>query len=90
MAADCKSAGPRIYGGSNPPLCTRFYDECFPMNRLWLAMSAYAVLAILALTTIDDRKFKLATLAALAFFAIRTLTVSRKNDREERDGHDDE
>ena len=27
MAADCKSAGPRIYGGSNPPLCTRFLNE---------------------------------------------------------------
>ena len=23
MAADCKSAAPRSYGGSNPPLCTR-------------------------------------------------------------------
>ena len=23
MAADCKSAGPRTYGGSNPPLSTR-------------------------------------------------------------------
>ena len=25
MAADCKSAAPWSYGGSNPPLCTRFH-----------------------------------------------------------------
>ena len=45
-------------------------------------MGAYAVLAVLAAITIDDRKFKLATLAVLAMFAIRTLTWSRKRDRE--------
>ena len=36
------------------------------INRLWVALGAYAVLAILALTTIDDRRFKLVTLAILA------------------------
>ena len=55
------------------------------LNRLWVALVAYAVLAILALTTIDDRKFKLVTRAILAMFAIRTLTWSRKSDRDERD-----
>ena len=45
-------------------------------------MGVYAVLAILAALTIDDQKFKLATLAILAMFAIRTLSWSRKLDRE--------
>ena len=55
------------------------------MNRLWVALGAYAVLAILAAITIADQKFKLATLAVLAMFAIRTLSWSRKLDREKRD-----
>ncbi len=60
------------------------------MNRLWVALGAYAVLAILAAATISDQKFKLATLAVLAMFAIRTLSWSRKLDREERERKDDE
>jgi len=60
------------------------------MNRLWVALGAYAVLAILAATTIADQKFKLATLAILAMFAIRTLSWSRKLDREARKRQDDE
>ena len=60
------------------------------MNRLWVALGAYAVLAVLAGTTIADRKFKLATLAILAMFAIRTWSWSRKQDREERDRQDRE
>ena len=59
------------------------------MKRLWVALSAYAVLAILAAATITDQKFKLATLAVLAMFAIRTLSWSRKMDREERDRQND-
>ena len=85
MAADCKSAAPWSYGGSNPPLCTRF-----SMNRLRVALGVYAVLAILAATTIADQKFKLGTLAVLAMFAIRTLTWHRKLDREKRDRQDEE
>jgi hypothetical protein len=60
------------------------------MKRLWVALSAYAVLAILAAETITDQKFKLATLAVLAMFAIRTLSWSRKTDREARDRRNDE
>jgi len=60
------------------------------MNRLWVALGAYAVLAILAAATIADQKFKLATLAVLAMFAIRTLSWSRKLDRERRDRHNGE
>jgi hypothetical protein len=58
--------------------------------KFWIAMGAYAVLAVLAAVTIDDRKFKLATLAVLALFAIRTLTWSRKLDREREEQHRDE
>ena len=34
MAADCKSAAPRSYGGSNPPLCTRIGSGDSRTNRL--------------------------------------------------------
>ena len=60
------------------------------MKRLWIALSAYAVLAILAAATLTDQKFKLATLAVLAMFAIRTVSWSRKQDREGHNRHDDE
>jgi len=53
--------------------------------KLWIALGTYAVLAILTALTIDDQKFKLATLAILAMFAIRTLAWSRKMDREKRE-----
>jgi len=59
------------------------------MNRLWMALSAYAVLGILAAATITDQKFKLATLAVLAMFAIRTWSWSRRLDREARDRQDE-
>jgi len=59
------------------------------MNRLWLALGAYAVLAILAVVTITDQKFKLATVAVLAMFAIRTWSWSRKLDHEARDQQDE-
>ena len=55
-----------------------------------IAMSVYAVLAVLTALTIDDRKFKLATLAVLAMFAIRTLIWSRKMDRESEESSEDE
>ena len=58
------------------------------MKRLWVALGAYAVLAVLAATTISDQKFRLATLAVLAMFAIRTWSWSKKRDRDERDQHD--
>jgi len=59
--------------------------------KFWIAIGAYVLLAILAALTIDDQKFKLATLAILAMFAIRTLSWSRKLDRErEQQQRDDE
>ncbi len=60
------------------------------MKRLWLALGAYAVLAILVATTIADQRFKLAALAILAMFAVRSWSWSRKLDRERRDRQDEE
>ncbi len=58
------------------------------MKRLWVAFGVYAVLAVLAWTTISDQKFKLATLAILAMFAVRTWSWSRKQAHEQRERHD--
>ncbi len=56
------------------------------MKRLWVALGAFAVLMVLTWITIDDRKFRLAALAILAMFAVRTWSHSRKLRREqERD-----
>ncbi len=60
------------------------------MKRLWLALGAYTVLAILVATTITEQRFKLAALAILAMFAVRSWSWSRKLDREQRDHHDGE
>jgi len=57
------------------------------MNKLVVAMGVYAVLAALAWTTLSDPKFKLATLAILAMFAVRTWTWSKKQEQERRE-HD--
>ncbi len=61
------------------------------MNKLLVAIGAYAVLATLAWTTLSDPKFKFATLAILAMFALRTWSWSKKleeerREEEERDG----
>jgi hypothetical protein len=59
------------------------------MRRLWVALSVYVVLAVLAWTTISDQKFKLATLAILTMFAVRTWSWSRKQAHEHRERHDE-
>ena len=41
--------------------------------RLWIALFAYVVLGLLAWLTLDDRNFRIVTLALLAFFAIKTV-----------------
>jgi len=48
------------------------------MSRFSLAMVAYAVLAVLSWYTLTDEKLRLATLAVLALFAVKTL-VRRKD-----------
>ena len=56
------------------------------MKKLWVALGAFAVLMVLTLITIDDQKFRLAALAVLAMFAIRTWTHSRKQQHEQERG----
>ena len=43
------------------------------VNRFVLAMAAYVVLAVLSWSTITDEKLRLATLAVLALFAVKTV-----------------
>jgi hypothetical protein len=66
MAADCKSAAPWSYGGSNPPLCTRNTGTEGPREQgtaeQWIVKSADRDL---------DRKFW----AALAMFAVLAVLV---------------
>jgi hypothetical protein len=48
------------------------------ISRFSLAMVAYAVLAVLSWNTITDEKLRLASLAVLALFAVKTV-VRRKD-----------
>jgi hypothetical protein len=48
------------------------------LNRLTIAFAIYAVLGVLAWSTISDSRIRLVTLAILALFAVRTL-FNRKN-----------
>ena len=87
MAADCKSAAPcelRRFESSPVHQLSDVNVWCW-MNRLLVAFGVYAVLAALAWTTLSDPKFKYATVAILAMFAVRTWTWSKKQERERRD-----
>ena len=48
------------------------------VSRFSLAIVAYVVLALLSWNTITDEKLRLATLAVLALFAVKTI-VRRKD-----------
>ena len=43
------------------------------MNRLIFALAAYVVLAVLSWNTISDSRIRLATLAVLAMFALKSF-----------------
>ena len=47
-------------------------------KKLLVAFAIYVVLGALAWTTLSDPKFRYATLAILAMFALRTWSWSRK------------
>ena len=53
------------------------------MKRVAVAMGVFALLMILTWTTIDDQKFRLAAMAILALFAVRTWTHHRRLQHEE-------
>jgi hypothetical protein len=60
------------------------------VNRFVLALAAYGVLAALTWRTIADEKIRLATLAVLALFAVKT--VLRRKDvmhSDETDGQEE-
>ena len=48
------------------------------ISRFTMAMVAYVAIAVLAWRTLDDEKLRLATLAVLALFAVKTI-VRRKD-----------
>jgi hypothetical protein len=48
------------------------------ISRFTMAMVAYVAIAVLAWNTLTDGKLRLATLAVLALFAVKTL-VRRKD-----------
>jgi hypothetical protein len=76
MAADCKSAAPWSYGGSNPPLCTRDWKmDLAPRSpgRMWMALALLAVLGALTVRTIDPGKVRAVVLLLLGFFALRIV-----------------
>jgi hypothetical protein len=52
------------------------------MKRLWLAMGGFAVLMILAWTTLDDPRFRFGAVAIVAMFAVRTWSHHRKLQQE--------
>ncbi len=54
------------------------------MKRLWLALGVYAVLAALAWNTLSEQKFRYATVAILAMFAVRSWTWHRRQQQQER------
>jgi hypothetical protein len=56
------------------------------VNRLLLALAAYAVLGVLAWTTLTDHRIRLATLAILGLFAVKTWI--RRKDVMHRDGEE--
>jgi len=47
------------------------------VSRFSLAIVAYVVLAVLSWNTITDEKLRLATLAVLALFAVKTIVRRR-------------
>jgi len=59
------------------------------MNKFYVALLTYAVLGLLAWTTLSDPKFRLATLAILGMFALRTWSWNTKVASEEREHRDD-
>ena len=55
--------------------------------KLWMALGAYAVLAVVAWMTLSDMRFRLATLAVLAGIAAKTW-LHWQRERRERQGRE--
>ncbi len=59
-----------------------------PVNRLVLALIAYVGIGLLAWHTLSDPKIRLATLAVLGMFAVKSLLHRKATISAERDGQD--
>jgi membrane protein implicated in regulation of membrane protease activity len=59
------------------------------MNKFLVAMGVYVVLGALAWATLSDPKFKFATLAILAMFAIKTWASNKRLENEQREHRDE-
>ncbi len=57
------------------------------MSRFYIAMAAYAVIALLAWQTLSNEKVRLVTLAILGMFALRTM-LHRRSVEQQRDEPD--
>ena len=78
MATGCKPVAPWSYGGSNPPLSTRF-----DVRRFSIALALFVFLGLVAWFTLPDVKVRDITLALLAMFAVKTWLHHRRQQIEE-------
>jgi hypothetical protein len=85
MAADCKSAAPWSYGGSNPPLCTRKLESALAESnsfaprspkRMGIALAVLVALSLLTVKTIDPGRVRLVVLLLLGLFAVRIVLAA--------------
>ena len=82
MAADCKSAAPWSYGGSNPPLCTMKIERWGLQmavaggRRKTVALAGLIILAVLAWNTMDAGNIRLLVMILLGGFALRIALTS--------------
>jgi hypothetical protein len=92
MAADCKSAALRSYGGSNPPLCTRNFEEISQLGgmsrtrRKWIALALLAALAGLAWTTMEPGRVRLVVFVLIGSFALRIVLTTTGSRYDEKQG----
>ena len=75
MAADCKSAAPRSYEGSNPSLCTTGLRGT---ARVLVAVAILAAVGALVWATMDAGKTRDAVWVLLAGFALRIVLLGRR------------
>ena len=71
--ADCKSAPPSEVRRFESSPVHQYSTEWIRVIRLALALAAYVVLGVLVWTTISDPRIRLATLAVVALFVVKTL-----------------
>ena len=93
MAADCKSAAPWSYGGSNPPLCTinfavRKADGVNQLQKASTAIFLLVALAGMAWWTMDGGPIRTVAILLLGLFVVRVLLYtarSRYDDKKKTD-----